>query len=142
MKKKIVVCMLLTVALLTMSVVPVFATPNYTYKLNNTVNKKLFTFDASAHRVGYNEKGSLAKPNTYVAIVQRMLVKWGRAGMTDRDVDGSYGDKTKNAIAWFQKSYGLYNDGIVGPDTWRYLTMHYETIGRPYLTIPWNSKPW
>lgn len=39
----------------------------------------------------------------------------------DLEVDGIFGDETEAAVKRFQKSRGLEQDGIVGPDTWRYL---------------------
>jgi peptidoglycan hydrolase-like protein with peptidoglycan-binding domain len=35
--------------------------------------------------------------------------------------DGFYGNQTRQAVIKFQKSYGLYADGIVGKQTWRVL---------------------
>ncbi len=34
------------------------------------------------------------------------------------DADGIFGPRTRNAVAAFQRRYGLDDDGIVGPDTW------------------------
>ena len=34
------------------------------------------------------------------------------------DVDGKFGDKTKNAVKMFQRSKGLTEDGVVGEQTW------------------------
>ncbi len=33
-------------------------------------------------------------------------------------VDGNYGTKTKNAVVYVQKTFGLKQDGVVGPKTW------------------------
>lgn len=37
------------------------------------------------------------------------------------EVDGIFGDETEAAVKRFQRSRGLDEDGIVGPDTWLYL---------------------
>ncbi len=39
-------------------------------------------------------------------------------------IDGKYGYQTYNAVKRFQKNYGLLNDGIVGPNTWKVLKKH------------------
>ncbi|GAA1524801.1 peptidoglycan hydrolase-like protein with peptidoglycan-binding domain [Agromyces terreus] len=52
-----------------------------------------------------------------VRAAQTLLNKYGyKLG-----VDGSFGAATKSAAVAFQKSVGLTADGIVGPNTWRYL---------------------
>ena len=43
-------------------------------------------------------------------------------------VDGDFGPETKQAVIAFQKYNDLYEDGIVGPDTWRIIDdIYYET---------------
>ncbi len=47
--------------------------------------------------------------------VQNALKK---AGYYDGKVDGKVGERTKSAIAQFQKDHNLKNDGVVGKKTW------------------------
>lgn len=47
--------------------------------------------------------------------VQNALKK---AGYYDGKVDGKIGERTKSAIAQFQKDHNLKNDGVVGKKTW------------------------
>ena len=37
-------------------------------------------------------------------------------------IDGDFGTATQKAVKAFQKDWGLKEDGIVGPQTWKYLT--------------------
>ncbi len=55
--------------------------------------------------------------------VQRALKS---AGYYDGTIDGKVGQKTKQAIAKFQKDNGLKSDGIIGKQTWNELKVHLE----------------
>lgn len=46
--------------------------------------------------------------------VQERLIKFG---YLDGEADGRYGEATRKAVEWFQKSNGLSVDGRVGPST-------------------------
>ncbi|WP_228037547.1 peptidoglycan-binding protein [Nodosilinea sp. LEGE 06152] len=64
----------------------------------------------------------LALANPYltgqdVQQLQADLVRWG-AQITP---DGVFGPATKQAVEQFQRSQGLFADGIVGPQTWAFL---------------------
>lgn len=55
--------------------------------------------------------------------VQQALIN---AGYNPGVVDGRLGKKTKQAIVAFQRSKGLYPDGIVGPKTWSELDKYFS----------------
>lgn len=59
-----------------------------------------------------------------------------RLGVYKDDIDGVFGDMTKNAVTNFQNSTGLKNDGIVGYYTWQKL-MPYINGGLNFV-IPTN----
>lgn len=43
-------------------------------------------------------------------------------------VDGIFGSLTRGAVRTFQSHMGITVDGIVGPQTWRYLLWHYHRV--------------
>ena len=47
-------------------------------------------------------------------------------GLDPGPLDGIFGPLTKQALRQFQKTHGLKDDGITGPDTWRALTRGYD----------------
>lgn len=61
------------------------------------------------------------RSGTEVKKIQQALIN---AGYSPGIVDGKLGKKTKQAIVSFQRSKGLYPDGIVGPKTWGELSKY------------------
>lgn len=59
---------------------------------------------------------------SFTRYLQRMLQVLGYTV----NVDGSFGESTKNAITAFQNKYGLSADGIVGAGTWNKLFQVYK----------------
>jgi len=54
-------------------------------------------------------KGAIGKITAWIQV---------RVGFTGDDVDGVFGENTKNAVIRFQDSRGLCVDGVVGKNTW------------------------
>ena len=50
-----------------------------------------------------------------VRFLQKFLICYGYF----LGLDGQFGHQTEQAVKYFQSSYGLIGDGIVGKDTWR-----------------------
>ncbi|HSW37764.1 MAG TPA: peptidoglycan-binding domain-containing protein [Candidatus Saccharimonadales bacterium] len=58
------------------------------------------------------------------------------------EVDGHYGPKTKDGILRIQKKWGLTQDGIVGPHTWKALCSSGTTgwaTGGPFTATEFNA---
>ena len=53
----------------------------------------------------------------YVTLLQTKLVQLGYS-LAPYGVDGSYGNKTVEAVKAFQSDNGLVADGVCGPMTW------------------------
>jgi peptidoglycan hydrolase-like protein with peptidoglycan-binding domain len=52
-------------------------------------------------------------------------------------VDGLYGPDTANDVSYFQASFGLTQDGITGPQTWRQLCTSAYDLG--YRGTYWHA---
>lgn len=76
---------------------------------------KAVYFDIS---MPYLAKSGYINTGEEVKTVQLLLNAMNYGKLT---VDGIFGEETDAAVKRFQKSRGLEQDGIVGPDTWRYL---------------------
>lgn len=76
---------------------------------------QMFTMVASASSAPYLEKGYRYNSKRAVTVLQTMLNKVMKSGLT---VDGDFGSATEKAVKNFQKKYGLTVDGKVGPETW------------------------
>lgn len=94
----------------------------------------------------------LGDQNATVTQIQNIL---NSNGYPTGEVDGIFGEKTRQAVIAFQSSQGLQADGIVGPQTWAAL-MKLSTptvaptikpaptpipvVARPQIqTTPWST---
>lgn len=68
-----------------------------------------------------NTYGGSVKNGQCVKNIQRILNAIGVSSYYTGAVDGVYGTKTKGAVVNYQRSWGLSQDGIVGPKTWAQL---------------------
>lgn len=68
-----------------------------------------------------------------VEFLQNLLQK---LGFYNGKIDGIYGEKTYNAVSYFQRSFGLAVDGIVGPNTWNALSPYIN--GALNFIVPTN----
>ena len=62
-------------------------------------------------QIRYGNRGN------FVTLIQFLLSEYGY----DVDVDGIFGNGTRNAVVAFQEANGLSPDGVVGPNTWKTL---------------------
>lgn len=79
---------------------------------------QMFTMVASAASAPYLEKGYRYNSKKAVTVLQTMLNKVMKSGLS---VDGIFGENTKKAVERFQDKYGLSVDGKVGSETWNEL---------------------
>lgn len=69
--------------------------------------------------------------------IQKILV-WEE--MYDGEIDGIFGQRTKEAVMLFQKYSGLNSDGIVGPKTWHFLVGEVPMTENEPLKVPYGIK--
>jgi len=55
--------------------------------------------------------------------------------------DGQFGTNTHNAVAAFQRIFGLTQDGVVGPATWERIFTECNKIGGPSAAPPYPGAP-
>jgi len=77
---------------------------------------------SSKEDAGYKKEGIIRVQ----ASADQVQLALKNAGFYNGSIDGRIGEKTKQAIAEFQKSHNLTPDGIVGRKTWEQLKSYLE----------------
>ncbi|MDY6784268.1 MAG: peptidoglycan-binding domain-containing protein [Cyanobacteriota bacterium] len=72
---------------------------------------------ALAERVAAREQPTLLKPGARGESVKHLQEKLEQTGFAPGEIDGIYGPQTKKAVIAFQRSRGLFVDGIAGQQT-------------------------
>lgn len=93
---------------------------NYTYNVSGSVMHHDITPPEWVEKYNLTRLLKKGKAGEDVKELQRTL-----GGLT---VDGIFGDKTKSKVKSFQKSKGLYSDGIVGKNTAHALGWLYKGV--------------
>jgi peptidoglycan hydrolase-like protein with peptidoglycan-binding domain len=96
-----------------------------------TTTKPTFEWKTTLATPENVENGELIKYGMFGSIVkqiQQLLINNGYKDISKTgQVDGKFGNRTKNAVLSFQKDNGLTQDGVVGPKTWNTLQVPKST---------------
>ena len=106
------------------------------YRIKNVYNGVKKLAELTAENLTFDEVEpiypSLLKEGMsgdYIKTLQYYLniVAYFYPQISNINVDGYFGPKTKEAVIAFQEMFGLVPDGIVGRDTWKALSSAYKT---------------
>ena len=98
--------------------------------------KKLAELNSEGEREQYDDNsfpGTLRSGDTGTAVQTLQLYLKTLAAynpfLPDLSLDGVFGPDTEQAVRQFQELYGLYEDGVVGENTWNRLVEAYLSLG-------------
>jgi lipoprotein-anchoring transpeptidase ErfK/SrfK len=80
--------------------------------------------------------GDTVGPGNRGPATLRAQILLDRANFSPGVIDGHYGRNLRNAIAAFQKSHGLQENGTVDPATWQILNSDASNVLQPYVIDP------
>ena len=88
-----------------------------------------------------NDLPTIRKGNkgTAVTKAQQLLMERGYK-LPKYGADGDFGNETEAAVKQFQRDWGLKQDGIIGPDTWKMLMSTPEKVKTYTVTITGLDK--
>lgn len=66
-------------------------------------------------------------------IVQYLQSTLKTLGFYSGNIDGIFGNQTKNSVIIFQREFGISADGIVGPNTWNKLSSFFTSFLQIFL---------
>lgn len=84
-------------------------------------------------------EGPLLRRGAHGEPIRALQGRLRELGFDPGGVDGDFGPRTEAAVLAFQRSRGLFADGVVGPETWRHLGITVRgdvTFGSPGVGAP------
>jgi peptidoglycan hydrolase-like protein with peptidoglycan-binding domain len=106
--------------------------------VDGIVGEALRALKEASHRLGARTNHQFGAP-MYGDDVATLQARLQDLGFYTGLVDGHFGLQTHNALMSYQREYGLYPDGICGPETLR--SLYFLGSGLPAAPTP-SAKSW